>query len=41
LLGGLTIVGVSSFWQLIMIGLVLIFAIAVDRARARRGPPRT
>jgi len=38
LLGGLTIIAVSSFWQLIIIGVVLVFAIAVDRARARHGP---
>lgn len=35
LLGGLTIISVSSFWQLILIGAVLIFAVATDRIRYR------
>ena len=35
---GLVIVGVSSFWQLIVVGVVLLVAVLLDRVAAvRRG----
>ncbi|MBO1740612.1 ABC transporter permease [Leifsonia sp. TF02-11] len=36
LLGGLTVISVSSFWQLVITGVILIFAVAIDRLRYRR-----
>jgi ribose transport system permease protein len=36
LLGGLVVIGVSSFYQLLAIGTVLIFAVPVDQYRNRR-----
>lgn len=36
LLNGLIIIGISSFWQLVAVGCVLIFAVAIDRVRYRR-----
>jgi ribose transport system permease protein len=34
--GGLVVIGVSSFWQLIAVGSVLIVAVCLDRIRFRR-----
>lgn len=36
LLGGLVIIGVSAFWQLVAIGSVLIIAVSIDQFRTRR-----
>jgi ribose transport system permease protein len=33
---GLVIIGVSSYWQLIVVGLVLLLAVTLDRVTARR-----
>lgn len=40
LLSGLVILGVSAFWQLIVIGSILIVAVAIDQFRARRRESR-
>ena len=40
LLGGLVVIGVSSFWQLIVIGTILIGAVAVDQLRNHRAEER-
>lgn len=40
LLGGLVVIGVASFYQLIAIGVVLIVAVAVDRYRFKRREAR-
>ncbi|MGM7774683.1 ABC transporter permease [Arthrobacter sp. KNU-44] len=40
LLSGLVVVGVSSFWQLVVIGMILIIAVAVDQLRNRRREDR-
>jgi ribose transport system permease protein len=34
---GLTILGVSSFWQYVVKGLVILAAVFLDRMRQRRG----
>ena len=35
---GLSIAAVSSFWQQVVTGAILIIAIAIDRIQATRGP---
>jgi len=35
---GLVLLGVSDFWQTIAIGLVIIFAVVIDRIRTRNAP---
>lgn len=37
---GLAIIGVSSFWQLIAVGIVLIFAVALDHYNTQRSAKR-